>query len=166
MKKLFARPTTLLLWPLLSVSVVRVQAQSPQGPTPPDELVRTIAALDRALFDAFNGCDLEKFNSFFVDDLEFYHDHDGLTVGRQNVTDAVKRNICGRVTRELVPGTLQVYPLRGYGAIEIGVHRFHHPKAEDTQPVGEGKFVHVWQSKDGAWKITRVLSYDHHALTK
>jgi hypothetical protein len=166
MNKLFALPTTLLLLTLLSVSGVWVQAQSPQGPTPPDELFRTIAALDGALFEAFNGCDLEKFNSFFVDNLEFYHDQDGLTVGRQNVTDAVKRNICGRVRREVVPGTLQVYPLRGYGAIEIGMHRFHHPKAEDTQPVGEGKFVHVWQNKDGAWKITRVLSYDHHALPK
>jgi hypothetical protein len=62
--------------------------------------------------------------------------------------------------------TWRSYPLRGYGAIEIGVHRFHHPKAEDTQPVGEGRFVHVWRNKDGAWKITRVLSYDHHALPK
>lgn len=67
-----------------------------------------------ALFDAFNRCDLERFGSFFVDDLEFYH----------------------------------------------------HPKAEDTQPVGEGKFVHVWQNKDESWKITRVLSYDHRALPK
>jgi hypothetical protein len=25
---------------------------------------------------------------------------------------------------------------------------------------------HLWQNKDGAWKITRVLSYDHHALPK
>jgi ketosteroid isomerase-like protein len=164
MKKLFGLPTTLLLLPLLSVSVVRVGGSGETGA--PDELFRTIAALDGSLFDAFNRCDLEKFNSFFVDDLEFYHDQDGLTVGRQNVTEAVKRNICGKVTRELVPGTLQVYPLRGYGAIEIGVHRFHHPKAEDTEPVGEGKFVHVWQNKDGAWKITRVLSYDHRALPK
>jgi hypothetical protein len=44
--------------------------------------------------------------------------------------------------------------------------RFHHPKAEATEPVGEGKFVHLWQNKDGAWKITRVLSYDHHTVPK
>ena len=30
--------------------------------------------------------------------------------------------------------------------------------------VGEGKFIHLWQYKDGAWKITRVISYDHHAM--
>jgi len=150
---------------LLWLAVAPLPPPAPTSP-PPDELFPKVAALDRELFDAFNRCALEKFDSFFVEDVEFYHDHDGLTVGRQNVTDAVKKNICGKVTRELVPGTLEVYPLRGYGAIEIGVHRFHHPKAEATEPVGEAKFVHVWQNKDGAWKITRVLSYDHHALPK
>jgi ketosteroid isomerase-like protein len=155
----------LLLLPLLVVSV-RAPAQTPPAAPSPDELRRKVASLDAELFDAFNRCDLEKFSSFFVEDLEFYHDNDGLTVGREKVTDAVRNNICGKIRRELVPATLEVYPLRGYGAIEIGVHRFHHPKAEDTEPVGEGKFVHVWQNKDGAWKITRVLSYDHHALPK
>jgi hypothetical protein len=29
--------------------------------------------------------------------------------------------------------------------------------------VGEGKFVTLWQFKDGAWKITRAISYDHEA---
>lgn len=54
----------------------------------------------------------------------------------------------------------------GYGALETGVHRFHHPGHEDTEPVGEGKFIHLWQYKDNAWKITRVISYDHHAVAK
>jgi hypothetical protein len=59
------------------------------------------------------------------------------------------------VTREIVPGTLQVYRLEGYGVMEVGVHRFHHPGHDDTEPAGEGKFIHLWQYKDGAWKITR-----------
>ena len=76
----------------------------------------------------------------------------------------MKENICGKVTRELVPGTLEAYPMKGYGALEMGVHRFRHPGHEDTEGVGEGKFVHLWQYKDGAWRITRVYSYDHHAV--
>jgi hypothetical protein len=44
--------------------------------------------------------------------------------------------------------------------------RFHHAGHEDTEPVGEGKFIHLWQYKDGAWKITRVISYDHHTAAK
>jgi hypothetical protein len=78
---------------------------------------------------------------------------------------------------DLVPGTLEVYPIahfgpvtslwrRHFGAVEIGVHRFHHPGHEDTEPVGEAKFIHLWQNQDGAWKLTRIISFDHHALAK
>jgi len=52
------------------------------------------------------------------------------------LTDRAKKNICGKVTRELLPGTMLVYPLKGYGAVERGVHRFHHPGHEDTEGVG------------------------------
>jgi len=127
------------------------------------ELDKTITALDAALFDSYNKCDLEKFKSFFVDDVEFYHDQGGVTLGAQALTDAVKKNICGQTTRELV--SLQAFYMKGYGALETGVHRFHHPGHEEIG-VGEGRFVHLWQYKDGAWKITRVISYDHHPAGK
>src|SRR5712664_2941537 len=91
----------------------------------------------------------------------------GLLAGRANAQvpalDSIKKHICGKVTRELVPGTLQVHYMKGYGAVEMGVHRFHDPGHEDTEGLGEGKFIHLWQYKDGAWKITRVISYDHRA---
>src|SRR5256712_10642205 len=169
MKRLFALSRIALLFPLLALLVGRAEAQA----VPPleniksqEELDKAIATLDSALFDSYNRCDLEKFSSFFVDDVEFYHDQGGVTLGRGNLTDSVKKNICGKVTRELVPGTLQVHHMKGYGAVEMGVHRFHHPGHEDTEPVGEGRFIHLWQYKDGAWKITRVISYDHHAAAK
>ena len=130
------------------------------------ELDKAISTLDAALFDSYNRCDLEKFASFFAEDVEFYHDQGGVTLGREKLTESVKNNICGKVTRELVPGTLQVHHMKGYGAVEMGVHRFHHPGHEDTEGVGEAQFIHLWQYKGGAWKITRVISYDHHAAAK
>jgi ketosteroid isomerase-like protein len=160
---------TLLLFPLLAVYGPRADAQAVQSLESIQsqaELDKTITTLDAALFDAYNRCDLEKFASFFVDNVEFYHDQGGVTLGRTALTESVKKNICGRVSRELAPGTLQVYYMKGHGAVEMGVHRFHHPGHDDTEPVGEGKFIHLWQYKDGAWKITRVISYDHHAAAK
>jgi ketosteroid isomerase-like protein len=127
------------------------------------ELDKTITALDAALFDSYNHCDLQKFKSFFVDDVEFYHDQGGVTHGAQALTDAVKKNICGQTTRELV--SMQAFYMKGYGALETGVHRFHHPGHEEIG-VGEGRFIHLWQYKDGMWKITRVISYDHHSAGK
>src|SRR5229473_1023151 len=148
-------PRLLLLLPLL----MQAHAQSPQSKALPDELFRTIAALDGALFDSYNRCDLVKFGTFFVDDVEFYHDQGGVTLGRQKLTESVKENICGKVRRELVPGSLEVYPMGGYGAVEMGVHRFYQVKGEDA--VGEAKFIHLWRMKDGEWRITRVISFDH-----
>lgn len=126
-----------------------------------EELMKAITALDKQLFDAYNTCNLNKLGALVVDDLEFYHDKTGLAVGKQTFLDAIKNNICGKVTRELVPGTLEVYPLHGYGAVEIGVHRFYHPGTQDHGVVGEAKFVTLWQYKDGAWKVSRAISYDH-----
>lgn len=169
MKKSFAPLRIVLALTLLALLVGRADAQT--VPALEDiksqaELDKAVATLDAALFDAYNRCDLEKFASFFVDDVEFYHDQGGVTLGKAALTESVKKNICGRVTRELVPGTLQVYYMKGYGAVEMGVHRFHHPRHEETEGVGEGKFIHLWQYKNGAWKITRVISYDHHAAAK
>ncbi len=126
-----------------------------------EELTQAITALDKQLFDAYNTCNIEKLGTLVTDDLEFYHDKTGLAVGKQVFLDAIKKNICGKVTRELVQGSLEVYPLHGYGAVEIGLHRFRHPGDSD---VGEAKFVQLWQYKDGAWKISRVISYDHGAV--
>jgi hypothetical protein len=127
------------------------------------QLFQTIAALDKELFGAIDRCDMDAFGAMWAENAEFYHDKTGLMVGRQNIVDAVKNNLCGKVKRELVPGTLEVYPMQGYGAVEIGVHRFLHPWAQDHGEVGEAKFIHLWQYKDGKWQITRVISFDHGA---
>jgi ketosteroid isomerase-like protein len=154
-------------WLIVALSVILVSCANAQSakPTPnaQDALYQTVVSLDTQLFNAVNQCDLKTLNALWADDAEFYHDKGGLMVGRQNIVDAIKNNLCGKVNRQLVAGTLEVYPLNGYGAVEIGVHRFYHPYEQDHGEVGEAKFIHVWQNKDGAWKITRVISYDHGA---
>ena len=162
MKKTFALLQALLV-AVLPVPLAYLHAQTTPAP---EALFQTIQSLDTQLFDAYNHCDLEKLGTLLADDLEFYHDKTGLSRGRAALVEGVKNNICGKVTRELVPGTLEVYPIADYGAVEIGVHRFHHPGRETTESVGEAKFIHLWQKKDGAWKVTRVISFDHQALKK
>jgi len=153
------------LLPVLAVLVSPAAARA-GGAGPETELYRTVAALDTALFDAFNHCDLDKLNALVAEDLEFYHDKTGLSRGRASFIDAVKNNICNKVRRELVPGTLEVYPLEGYGAMEMGVHRFSHPGRDDVEDRGEARFIQLWQNQNGVWRLTRVISYDHHALPK
>lgn len=163
MKNLSALRNMLLVLPLL---VHQARAQTAKNSPAPDALFQTVAALDSSLFDAYNRCDLDKLGSMVADDLEFYHDKTGLSVGKQKFLAAIQQNICGKVRRDLVPGTLEVYPINGYGAVELGTHRFHHPGQEATEQVGEAKFVTLWQNQAGVWKVTRAISYDHVALPK
>jgi Domain of unknown function (DUF4440) len=165
--KHFTARNLLLTLILLVLQVVQVNAQTKPGEPAPEKLSGTLASLDAALFDTFNRCDLEKFATFFVDDVEFYHDKGGLTLSSKSLAESIKNNICGKVRREVVPDSLEVHPIPGYGAVQMGVHRFYElNKGQGSGPVGVAKFIHLWQHKDGAWKITRVISYDHGPAPK
>jgi ketosteroid isomerase-like protein len=152
------RPLLLLLASAMAVAFAH--SQSTQGLPVSDTLYKTVAGLDSELFAAYNNCQLDKLGSLVAEDLEFYHDKTGLAIGRQLFIGAIKNNICGKVHRELVPGTLEIYPMEGFGAVEIGVHRFTHPG--DPHNIGEAKFITLRQHKDGSWKMTRAISFDHH----
>lgn len=119
-----------------------------------DELAR----MDTELFEAaFVACDQERFRSYFAADAEFYHDRTGASFGK----DAWTLKSCPRqngVTRTLVKGSLAVYPMKGYGAIQMGRHTF----TKEGEPGSEvAQFVHLWKSEGGRWRLARVLSFDH-----
>ncbi|MEP7155704.1 MAG: nuclear transport factor 2 family protein [Betaproteobacteria bacterium] len=125
------------------------------------QLFTHVESLDRAVFDAFNTCDLKKLESFFIPAVEFYHDKDGASFSRDKFMSDVKKNVCGKFRRELVPGTLEVFPLGTYGAVYSGTHRFCQFGA--TRCEGQGRFMSIWQNKDGEWRMTRLISFDHRA---
>jgi Domain of unknown function (DUF4440) len=136
---------------------------SAQDSTRSGPLFDELSRMDRELFDAaFVTCDASKFRSLFTDDAEFYHDRTGAAVGEAART----MKSCPRdngVTRTLVPDSLEVYPMQGYGAIQIGRHVF----ARKGEPGSEmAKFVHLWKRESGAWRLARVLSFDHKPSTQ
>jgi ketosteroid isomerase-like protein len=146
----------------ISAKVDVVRAGAKARPSPSEALFKEISDMDSVLFGAYNRRDLKTMATLFTEDLEFYHDKGGLSTYQQNM-DSFKKTFESATTvrRELVPGTLEVYPLKGYGAVEIGVHRFYTTEPGQKEKLtATAKFVHVWQKKDG-WKISRVVSYDH-----
>lgn len=139
-------------------------AATPAGTAPdsPASLFRQIEAIDRTLFDAFNQCELKKLESFFSPALEFYHDLNGVSWTRERFIGDVKKNVCGKFRRELVPGTLEVFPLGKWGAMYSGTHRFCQTGASRCE--GSGRFMHILENRDGQWQVTRIVSYDHRAI--
>lgn len=133
------------------------------SPAASNKLYKDVAKADSLLFQAFNNCDSLTYRKFLKDDIEFYHDLGGLNVGADYEMRSIKE-MCERgnhIRRELNKNTLEVYPIKGYGAVEIGIHTFYHTNKGQTQEKVSGtyKFIHVWQFKDGFWKLARVISY-------
>lgn len=121
-----------------------------------------LAAMDRELFTvAFIDCDTAKFKALFTEGAEFYHDRDGAKYG----DDAVRMGSCPKdqgVTRTLVEGSLEVYPIKDYGAVQLGKHIFRRTGEEGAEIA---QFVHLWRFSEGRWRLARVLSFDHRPAT-
>ena len=132
------------------------------------ELYDTIAHMDSIFFAAFNMKNLVELKALLSQDLEFYHDLGGFTSYDQNI-EAFNRAFGSerKVRRELAENSLEIYPVKDYGAIETGIHRFYATeKGQPEELSSEAKFVHVWRKEGGEWKISRIISYGHQEYIK
>jgi hypothetical protein len=135
-------------------------AVTPKPPADP-QLYQTIKALDAQLFAAFNAADLAGTKQFFAPELEFYHDKDGLTNYAQFVASLDRLfHQAVRPQRTLIPESLEVYPIKDFGAVEIGLHRFCVVENGQTNCT-VFKFIQVWHHHDGKWQVTRSISVGH-----
>lgn len=165
---------------IVFAAVAPVKADDADGPaaihlTPApvvtQELIDAVERADAALFEAaFNACKADDLVDMVADDLEFLHDkHGQVASSGQQFIDGVRDMCQGRregrnfpARRELIPESVRVYPLNGYGAIQIGEHRFYAiVDGEPDRLTETGKFTHVWKNDGDTWRLSRVLSYDH-----
>lgn len=140
----------------------------------PADPAAAVTARDTAFWEAYNACDTAAMRTFFTEDVEFYHDVGGPTLGLAALGTSLDSNLCGgatRIRRAPVPDTIRVSILRKsgevYGIVMTGEHLFYvrEPgKAEFLD--GRARFAHLWLLKDGVWRMARILSYDHGPATK
>ena len=125
------------------------------------DLFHSLKAKDSLLFEVgFNQCNLDEIEKLVADDIEFYHDKDGITKSREKFISSIKNNLCtsGKniIKRSLDNNSVEVFPLyrQGelYGAIQNGKHSFGQTQAT---------YSHLWLIKKDGWKLSRVLSYNH-----
>lgn len=164
----------LLILPLASIAAERTPGANVNltaGPERTQALHDAIARADAAFFAAFfDSCDVDAVAAMVSDDFEFFHDKGGLTATSGAQFVEVMKGKCARQTsgedflsrRELVPESLEVYPLANYGAVQVGVHRFYAIVAGQPDRLTEtARFTQVWKQEGETWKLARVLSYDH-----
>ncbi len=137
---------------VIFIAFSETQAQQ----TSQDELYKKVVSLDSSFFHAYNTCDMETQRTFYNDTIEFYHDKSGLETSKEKILADTKKYICGKIQRELIKGSIEVSPVPGYGAIEIGQHRFHNLTEKSVSH--PSRFIIVWKNNDGKWTITKVIS--------
>jgi Domain of unknown function (DUF4440) len=145
------------------VDVARITMQNLRSDEATSGLYQEIADMDRRLFKAFNERDLNTMATIFDKDLELYHDREGRANYQQNI-DTFPRHFAEetRVRRELVEGTMQVYPLMGYGAVQLCIQRFYTTeKGKAEQLSATSRLINLWRYEGGKWTLERVISYDH-----
>jgi hypothetical protein len=138
--------------------------------TAPDTWETAVRQFDARYWKAYNDCDLKAMAALNANELEFFHDLGGPSVGKTSFLKALKNNICGdpdlHVRRAAADGAVKVYPLRKrgqlYGAIVEGEHAFYNKVTGKPEALGAtARFTHVLLVKKGLWQVARVLSYDH-----
>lgn len=141
-------------------------------PVPPKEnasdeqrrLLQVLGEKDGELFDAvFTTRDDAALRALLSEDFEFYHDSNGLvSTSADEFMASIRKSTDASMQRRLVPGSMKVYPLQDFGAIQEGVHEFLVVEnAEPPRLVETARFFHVWQKRGGEWKLKREFSYDH-----
>ncbi|WP_198553777.1 nuclear transport factor 2 family protein [Tenacibaculum sp. Bg11-29] len=116
-----------------------------------------IVKMDSIYFNAYNTCDIKTQANIYHENLEFFHDKGGLSTSKSDLLKALKNNICGKVTRTLIKGSIEVYPIKDYGAIQIGYHKFYNDQEPNAKSI-PSKFIVIWKQENKQWRITKVIS--------
>lgn len=140
-----------------------------QGAAQTPETTAAIAKADSDLFAAvFDRCDADAVAAMTTEDFRFVHDKSGASTRAEFVANL--KGHCARVKtgedfparRELVAGSLEVWPINKYGAFEIGVHRFYARLPGKPEQLTEtGRFMILWKQVDGKWLMVESISYGH-----
>jgi hypothetical protein len=131
---------TIVLITFLSVQLCNAQANVANGP---ENLAETILYHDSIFWSAYDACDVEKMSAYFTDDIEFYHDKNGLTTSKVKLDEAMRTGLCGNpnwhLRREAIEGTINIFPMDNFGAFS------HYRKT---------KLKTCWSMKGERWSMS------------
>jgi hypothetical protein len=143
--------------------------------TDSQKLTAIILERDSLFWKGYNTCDTALCGKFLYDDVTFYHDKGGPTLGRENLLASLQNNLCGniatyRLRREAIKKIIKVFPMLKngavYGAIFSGEHFFFVSQNGQKEKLdGRARFTHLWLLQNGIWKMSYILSYDHGPAT-
>jgi hypothetical protein len=158
----------------MSAIILFLAAAAAAIPADTEALRAEVQAADDRFFTAYfaSNCQADTVAAMLSDDFEMYHDKGGVvaTSATQFMADyaaacaARAPSDAWRSRRELVPESLLVDPVPGFGAIEDGQHRFYERRGDGPERLaGIAHFTQLWEKTATGWKLKRVFSFAHRA---
>ncbi|WP_460219522.1 nuclear transport factor 2 family protein [Psychroserpens sp. MEBiC05023] len=163
------------IYKIITLAVLTIGAialsKKAQPNTTHSEVYNILKANDSLLFErAFNACETQYLKQLIAEDFEFYHDIGGIESSKEGFIKSMRNGICNsnnatKSRRELVEGSLEVFPLKNngeiYGALQNGVHKFFETTNGKEVAGSIAKFSHLWILENDTWLLKRVISFDH-----
>lgn len=137
------------------------------------DILQEIQTLDAEFWKSYNSCSTKNMTKYVCNDIEFYHDKGGITLGKKNLINSIKTNLCSnknyKIRKELIKGTehFSILYEQGtpYGLLHSGEHLFLLTINNNKEYAdGKAKFVHLWLLENNQWKMKRIYSYDHQSI--
>lgn len=155
---------------LAALALLAATATLPEGA----KLTEDVRAADDRFFALYfdTRCHEPEIRAMIADDIEMYHDKGGVIATSADQFMADYRKFCAsraapdawRSRRELVPESLKVDPVPGFGAIEDGDHRFYERRGDGPERLaGMAHFTQLWVKDGESWKLKRIFSFSHRA---
>lgn len=134
--------------------------------------VDAVRSRDSEFWAAYNKCDTEGLRSLLTEDVEFYHDKGGATIGLEKLVARIKENICSdpdyRIRRAALASSARTSLLKHgdeiYGAVVAGSHLFYVKEKNRERLHDRAEFLMVWLKKDSRWLAARIVSYAHQDI--
>jgi hypothetical protein len=129
-----------------------------------------VAAAEAGFWNAYNACDYAELNKRIANDVEFYTDVGGTTLGRTALVGRIRTNICGdaqvKTRRDTKPEEIRTDLLtqngQVIGALVSGTHYFYIKRGAAAEvPEGRTRYTNLWLLNKGKWELKRAFSVDH-----
>ncbi len=137
------------------------------------KLVDVITELDAKVHAGYNACDLNAMGSLIAPDVELYNDGAGRIVGRETVIDMLRKGLCEgprsqgfQFRSEPVSGSLEIFPIAGFGALEFSKSAMWEDHSDGTKkPVSIVRALTVWELRGGVWIVAMQFAYSHEPVS-
>jgi len=139
------------------------------GPAPGSPVAAEPGAHTRAYFDLwFQRCDAAALQALLAADVEIINNgavsftrDEEMGLYSERCREPAFGTPAYRDLREEVPGTARAMPLKDFGVLESGEHRFVRREPNGARrELARTRYVALWKKAPGGWELKRLYNYD------